>query len=190
VPVNSVAELIAYAKANPGKLNFASSGSGTSIHLSGELFKVMAGVDITHIPYKGSAPALQDLLGGQVQMMFDNLPPSLPHIKAGKLRALAVTGAKRDPLLPDVPTVAEAGVPGYEVGVWFGFAAPAGTPAPIIAKLNAEIVKILKSPEVVEKFAAQGVDVIGSTPEQFAAHLREQSTKWAKVVKDAGVTPE
>src|SRR5206468_2771389 len=143
VPANSVAELIAYAKANPGKLNFASSGNGTSIHLSGELFKVMAGVQITHIPYKGSAPALQDLLAGQVQMMFDNLPPSLPQIKGGKLRALAVTSATRAPALPDVPTLAESGLPGFEASSWFGILAPAGTPAPIVAKLNAEIAKYL-----------------------------------------------
>ena len=128
VPVNSVQELIAYAKANPGKLNFASSGNGTSIHLSGELFKVMAGVQMTHVPYKGGAPALQDLIGGQVQLMFDNLPPSLPQIKAGKLRALAVTRPTRAPALPDVPTIAEAGLPGFEASSWFGVLAPAGTP--------------------------------------------------------------
>src|SRR4029434_2029972 len=134
VPVNSVQELIAYTKANPGKLNFASSGAGTSIHLSGELFKVMAGVKMTHVPYKGSAPALQDLLGGQVQLMFDNLPPSLPQIKAGKLRALAVTSLTRAPALPDVPTIAESGLPGFEASSWFGILAPAGTPQPIIIK--------------------------------------------------------
>ncbi len=155
VPVNSVQELIAYAKANPGKLNFASSGAGTSIHLSGELFKVMAGVQMTHVPYKGSAPALQDLLGGQVQLMFDNLPPSLPQIKAGKLRALAVTSTTRAPALPDVPTVAEAGLPGFEASSWFGVLAPAGTPPAIVAKLNAEIAKWLTSPEAKEKLAAR-----------------------------------
>src|SRR4030095_4088305 len=130
VPVNSVQELIAYTKANPGKLNFASSGAGTSIHLSGELFKVMAGVKMTHVPYKGSAPALQDLLGGQVQLMFDNLPPSLPQIKAGKLRALAVTSLARAPALPDVPTLSESGLPGFDASSWFGILAPAGTPGP------------------------------------------------------------
>ncbi len=147
VPVNSVQELIAYAKANPGKLNFASSGSGTSIHLSGELFKVMAGVQMTHVPYKGSAPALQDLLGGQVQLMFDNLPPSLPQIKAGKLRALGGDVGTRAPALPDVPTIAESGLPGFEASSWFGILAPAGTPPAIIAKLNAEVDKWLASPE-------------------------------------------
>ena len=148
VPVNSVQEFIAYAKANPGKLNFASSGSGTSIHLSGELFKVMAGVQMTHVPYKGSAPALQDLLGGQVQLMFDNLPPSLPQIKAGKLRALAVTSATRAPALPDVPTVAEAGLPGFEASSWFGVLAPAGTPPAIVAKLHGALMTVMKDPGV------------------------------------------
>ncbi len=190
LPVNSVKELIALAKAKPGTLNYASTGIGSSNHLSMEKFKQMAGVDITHVPYKGSGPAVTDLLGGQVGVMFDNIPNVIQHIKAGKLKALAVTTPTRSPHVPDLPTVSEAGVPGYEVGVWFGFAAPAGTPQPIIDKLNAEIVKALKMPDVKEKFSAQGVDVIGSTPQQFAAHLKDQATKWAKVVKDAGVTPE
>jgi len=186
VPVNSVAELIAYAKANPGKLNFASSGNGTSIHLSGELFKVMAGVQMTHVPYKGSAPALQDLLGNQVQLMFDNLPPSLPQIKAGKLRALAVTSLARAPALPDVPTMAEAGLPGYEASSWFGVLAPAGTPAAIVAKLNAEIAKWLATPEAKEKLSKQGANAAGGTPEDFAKHIAAETAKWAKVVKDSG----
>jgi tripartite-type tricarboxylate transporter receptor subunit TctC len=186
VPANSVAELIAYAKANPGKLNFASSGAGTSIHLSGELFKVMAGVQMTHIPYKGSAPALQDLLGGQVQLMFDNLPPSLPQIKAGKLRALAVTSLTRAPALPDVPTVAEAGLPGFEASSWFGILAPAGTPPAIVAKLNAEIAKWLATPEAKEKLSKQGANAAGGSPEDFARHIAAETTKWAKVVKDSG----
>jgi tripartite-type tricarboxylate transporter receptor subunit TctC len=186
VPVNSVQELIAYAKANPGKLNFASSGSGTSIHLSGELFKVMAGVQMTHVPYKGSAPALSDLLGGQVQLMFDNLPPSLPQIKAGKLRALAVTSATRAPALPDVPTIAESGLPGFEASSWFGVLAPAGTPPAIIAKLNAEIGKWLASPEAKEKLAAVGANGAGGTPEDFARHIQAETAKWAKVVKESG----
>jgi tripartite-type tricarboxylate transporter receptor subunit TctC len=186
LPANSVAELIAYAKANPGKLNFASSGNGTSIHLSGELFKVMAGVQITHIPYKGSAPALQDLLGGQVQMMFDNLPPSLPQIKAGKLRALAVTSLTRAPALPDVPTLSESGLPGFEASSWFGILAPAGTPAPIVAKLNAEIAKWLATPEAKEKLAKQGANAAGGTPDDFAKHIAAETAKWAKVVKDSG----
>jgi tripartite-type tricarboxylate transporter receptor subunit TctC len=186
LPANSVAELIAYAKANPGKLNFASSGNGTSIHLSGELFKVMAGVQITHIPYKGSAPALQDLLAGQVQMMFDNLPPSLPQIKAGKLRALAVTSLARAPALPDVPTLAESGLPGFEASSWFGILAPAGTPAPIVAKLNAEIAKWLATPEAKEKLSKQGANAAGGTPDDFAKHIATETAKWAKVVKDSG----
>jgi tripartite-type tricarboxylate transporter receptor subunit TctC len=186
VPVNSVAELIAYAKANPGKLNFASSGSGTSIHLSGELFKVMAGVQMTHIPYKGSAPALQDLLGGQVQLMFDNLPPSLPQIKAGKLRALAVTSATRAPALPDVPTLAEAGLPGFEASSWFGLLAPAGTPPAIVIKLNAEVAKWLATPDAKERLAKQGANAVGGTPEDFEKHIAAETVKWAKVVKESG----
>jgi tripartite-type tricarboxylate transporter receptor subunit TctC len=186
VPVNSVAELIAYAKANPGKLNFASSGSGTSIHLSGELFKVMSGVQMTHVPYKGSAPAVQDLLGGQVQLMFDNLPSALPHIKAGKLRALAVTSAQRAPVLPDVPTIAESGLPGFEASSWFGVLAPAGTSPAIVAKLNAEIAKWLASPEAKEKLQVQGANVAGGPPEEFAKHIAAETAKWAKVVKASG----
>ena len=186
VPVNTVQELIAYAKANPGKLNFASSGSGTSIHLSGELFKVMAGVNMTHVPYKGSAPALAELIAGQVQLMFDNLPPSLPQIKAGKLRALAVTSARRAPALPDVPTVAEAGLPGFEASSWFGVLAPAGTPPAVVAKLNAEIAKWLMSPEAKEKLAGVGANIAGGTPEDFARHIQAETAKWAKVVKESG----
>jgi tripartite-type tricarboxylate transporter receptor subunit TctC len=186
VRVNSVQELIAYAKANPGKLNFASSGPGTSIHLSGELFKVMAGVQMTHVPYKGSAPALQDLLGGQVQLMFDNLPPSLPQIKAGKLRALAVTSATRAPALPDVPTIAESGLPGFEASSWFGILAPAGTPPAIIAKMNMEVAKWLASPEGKEKLVAIGANGAGGSPEDFARHIQAETAKWAKVVKESG----
>jgi tripartite-type tricarboxylate transporter receptor subunit TctC len=186
VPVKSVQELIAYAKANPGKLNFASPGSGTSGHLCGELFKVMAGVQITHIPYKGSAPALQDLLGGQVQMMFDNLPSALPHIKAGKLRALAVTTAARAAALPDLPTVAEAGLPGFEASSWFGLLAPAGTPPDIVARLNAEIAKWLASPDAMEKLLALGANAAGGSPEDFTKHIAAETAKWQKVVKASG----
>ena len=186
LPVNSVQELIAYAKANPGKLNFASSGNGTSIHLAGELFKVMAGVQMTHIPYKGSAPALQDLIGGQVQLMFDNLPPSLPHIKAGKLRALAVTSATRSSALPDTPTIAESGLPGFEASSWFGVLAPAGTPPAIIARLNAEIGAWLASAEAKEKMLALGANIGGGSPEDFARHIAAETAKWQKVVKASG----
>ncbi len=189
-PFNSLKDLLAQAKAKPGSLSYASTGIGSSNHLSMEKFKQMAGVDITHVPYKGSAPAVTDLIGGQIDVMFDNISNVLPHVKSGKLRALAVTTPARSPLAPEVPTVIEAGVSGYELGVWFGIAAPGGTPKPIVDKLNAEIVKILRMPDVKEKFAAQGVEAIGSTVEQFQAHLQAQRTMWAKVVKDAGVTPE
>jgi tripartite-type tricarboxylate transporter receptor subunit TctC len=188
VEAKSVRELIALAKAKPGQLSFASSGNGTSIHLSGELFKTMAGIDMLHVPYKGSAPALTDLIGGQVNLMFDNLPSSLPHIKAGKLRALAVTSGKRSPALPDVPTIAEAGLPGFEASSWFGVFAPAGTPKEIITRLNMEIVKALTSPELKERLAAQGAEAVGNSPEQFAAHIRSETAKWAKVVKASGAT--
>jgi tripartite-type tricarboxylate transporter receptor subunit TctC len=186
VPVNSVQELIAYAKANPGKLNFASSGNGTSIHLSGELFKTMTGVQMAHIPYKGSAPAITDLLGGQVQLMFDNLPSALPYIKAGKLRALAVTSTTRAPALPDAPTVAESGVPGFEASSWFGLLAPAGTPRDVVIKINGEVAKWLDSPDAKEKLAAQGANVASGSPEDFAKHIQTETAKWAKVVKDSG----
>ena len=186
LPVNSVQELIAYAKANPGKLNFASSGNGTSIHLSGELFKTMTGVQMTHVPYKGSAPALQDLVGGQVQLMFDNLPPSLALIKAGKLKPLAVTSKERAAVLPDVPTLAESGLPGFEASSWFGLLAPAGTPQPVIASLNAEIAKWLATPEAKEKLLAQGAIAVGGTPEDFARHIAAETAKWQKVVKESG----
>ena len=186
LPVNSVADLIKLAKAKPGQINFASSGSGTSIHLSGELFKTMAGVDMTHIPYKGSAPAITDLIGGQVQVMFDNLPSSLQFIKAGKLRAIAVTSAKRAPALPDVPTIAESGLPGFEASSWFGIVAPAGTPPAIIARINTDVNQWLQSSEAKEKLLAQGAIPAGGTPEQFAAHIRAETEKWAKIVKASG----
>lgn len=188
VPVNSVKELIAYVKANPGKLNFASSGNGTSIHLSGELFKTMTGVQMTHVPYKGSAPAVTDLLGGQVQLMFDNMPSALPHAKGGKLKPLAVTAAKRFPGTPDIPTIAEAGVPGYEASSWFGVLAPAGTPKEIVNKLSTEIAKALKTPEMTKRLEEQGAQAVGSTPEEFAAHIKAETAKWAKVVKESGAT--
>ena len=190
VPINSVSELIAAAKAKPGGLSYASTGNGSSNHISMELFKSLAGVQIVHIPYKGSAPAVTDLLGGQVQVMFDNVPNVLGHVKAGKLRALGTSGAKRTALAPEVPTVAEAGVPGYEVTVWFGLVAPAGTPREIVQKLNAEVLRILAMPDVRERFQAQGVEAVGSTPEQFGEHIRAQMAKWAKVVQDAGVKAE
>ena len=188
VPAKSVAELIALAKKQPGKLTYASSGNGTSIHLSGALFESLAGVQMVHVPYKGSAPAVTDLLGGQVNMMFDNMPSALPHVKAGKLRALGVTSAKRSPAVPDVPTIAEAGVKGYEASSWFGVLAPATTPKDIVAKLNAEIAKSLGTPEMKEKLSSQGAEPVGNTPEQFGAFIRAEIDKWAKVVKASGAT--
>jgi tripartite-type tricarboxylate transporter receptor subunit TctC len=188
VPVKSVQELIAKAKAEPGKLTYASSGSGTSIHLSGELFKSMAGVDMLHVPYKGSAPAVTDLLGGQVDMMFDNLPSALQHVKAGKLRPIAVTSAKRTGELPDVPTIAEAGVPGFEATSWFGLFAPAATPPAVLAQLNAAVVKGLADPGVMKQLREQGAEPNGETPEQFAAFIQAEATKWGKVVRDSGAS--
>jgi len=172
VTASSVKELIALAKAEPGKLNFASSGSGTSIHMSGELFKLMAGVDIVHVPYKGSAPALVDLIAGQVDMMFDNLPASLQHIRAGKLRPLAVTTTKRAAALPDVPTMEEAGLPGYEATAWFGLLGPAAMPKPMIEKMSAELDKYVKSPAGKAALAEQGAEPVGGSPESFADFIK------------------
>ena len=186
VKANSVAEVIALAKSQPGKINYASSGSGTSIHMSGEMFKFITKVDMTHIPYKGSAPAVTDLLGGQVMLMFDNIPSALPHIKAGKLRALATTGAKRDPALPDLPTIAEAGVAGYESGVWFGLTVPAGTPKEVIAKLNDAAVKGTKSPDFVKRMSELGYIMIGSTPEQMTEMNKAEVARWTPIVKASG----
>src|SRR4029453_18194732 len=187
LPVKSVQELIAYAKANPGKLNFASSGSGTSIHLSGELFKSMTGVSMQHVPYKGSAPALADLVGGQVQLMFDNLPSSLALIKAGKLRPLAVTSLTRASALPDVPTLSESGLPGFEASSWFGLLVPAGTPKDVVTKGNGEVAKWLATTDAKEKLAVQGAIVAtGLTPDDFTRHIASETTKWQKVVKDSG----
>ncbi len=178
VKANSVQEVIAMAKAKPGEINFASSGSGTSIHMSGEMFKYLAGLNMVHIPYKGSAPALVDLLSGQTMMMFDNIPSALQHIKSGKLKALATTGAKRDPLLSDLPTLAESGVAGYESCVWFGLMVPAGTPKEIVGKLNAEAVKATKSPDYVKRMTELGYNIIGSTPEVMTDMTRAEVQRW------------
>lgn len=186
-PVNSVAELIGYARTNPGKLNYASTGNGTSNHLSFELFKAMTQTQVTHVPYKGSAPAVTDLIAGQVQVMFDNTPNVLPHVRAGKLKALAVSTKARSPLAPEVPSVDEAGVPGYDVSVWFGVLTVAGTPREVVQRLNAEMVKILQSPEVRERFGKIGVEVVAGTPEHFGAFLKSEVERWAKVVRDAGI---
>ena len=187
IPAVSLSELIALAKAKPGRLNYSSAGNGTSNHLAGELFRSLAGVDIVHIPYKGSAPALADLLAGQVDMMFDLVLTAAPHVRSGKARALAVTGARRSNVLPDVPTVAEAGLPGYEVSAWFGLFGPADLPAPVTSRLNAEIVRAMESKEVRERLASQGAEALSSTPEQFAAYVRGELGKWSRVVKAAGM---
>ena len=187
LPVKSVKELIAYAKANPGKLNYGSPGVGSTAHLSMELFKSMTGADLNHIPYKGSAGVLADLMGGQIAVTMDNIPPYLPQVKAGKIRALAVSPARRSPAAPDLPTVAEAGVPGYESGAWFGLLAPAHTPKAIVDKLSAETARILKLPDVAERLSALGAEPVGSTPAEFAALIKAENAKWAKVIKEAHV---
>ncbi len=186
LPVKNVRDLIAYAKANPVKLNFASSGNAAAPHLAGESFKIAAGVQMQHVPYKGSAPALTDLIGGQVQLMFDSMPSAMPHVKAGKLRPLAVTTAKRSAAVPDLPTVAEAGVPGYDISTWYGLWAPKGTPREIAERIATETAKILKLPDVRERYAALGAEPVGSTPDEFAAYCRSELTKWAKIVKESG----
>ena len=189
VPAKTVAEFIAYAKANPGKINWASSGNGTSVHLSGELFKIMTGVDLTHVPYRGSAPALTDMISGTVQVMFDNMPSSLPHIQAGKLRALAVTTAQRSDALPGVPTVAET-VPGYEASAFFGMSVPRGTPAHVIDRLNHEINAALADAAMKAKLAELGGMLTPGSPAEFGRTIAQETDKWAKVIKSGGVTLE
>jgi tripartite-type tricarboxylate transporter receptor subunit TctC len=189
LPVKTVAEFIAYAKANPGKINMASSGNGTSVHVSGELFKMMAGVNMVHVPYRGAAPALTDLMGGQVQVLFDNLPSSIEYIKAGKLRALAVTMTQRSEALPGVPTVAET-VPGYEASAWFGLGAPKGTPGEVIDKLNATINAGLADPKLRARLAELGGIPLVGAPSDFGKIIAEETEKWAKVVKFSGAKPE
>lgn len=185
-PYKTVQEMIAYAKAHPGDVTYGSPGSGASPHVSGALFQSMTGAEITHIPYKGSAPAVSDLLGNQIAVMFDNMPSAIQHVRSGKLRPIAVTTAKRSPELPDVPTIAEAGVPGYEATSWFGLWAPAATPAPVLEKLHTSLAKVLKDPAVVKKIADQGGEVVIDTPAQFEAFIQSEAAKWGKVVKDSG----
>ena len=187
VPAKSVRELVALAKAQPGKLNFGSAGTGTTVHFAGELFKMLAGVNMIHVPYRGAAPAMTDLLGGQIQLMFDFLSSSLPYIKAGRIRALAVTSPKRTPLMLELPTVAESGVPGYEVLGYFGILAPAKTTRSVVGKLNAEVVRIVRLPDVQERLAQEGVDASHARPEEFSRYLANEVEKWAKVVKVSGV---
>jgi tripartite-type tricarboxylate transporter receptor subunit TctC len=186
MPANSVKELIALVKAKPGKYNYASSGNGTSIHLSGELFKSMTGAFITHIPYRGSSAAIADVMGGQVDMMFDNLPTALPHIKSGKLKALGLTSAKQNAAVPGVPTIAEAGLPGYEASSWFGIFAPAGTPKDIVSRIHLVLTKALATQEVRDRLLSQGAEPVGNTPEQFGEYVKAEIVKWQKVVKTSG----
>jgi tripartite-type tricarboxylate transporter receptor subunit TctC len=190
VPVTSVRELVAAAKAKPGSLNFGSAGNGSIEHMSAELFKILAGVDMTHIPYKGTGPALTDLFGGRIQMLFENLPPVLQHIKAGKLRAIAVGTKDRSAFLPDLPTVAEAGVPGYEASSWFGLLLPAKAPAAVIRRLHGDAVAALRSPVFRERVSGLGAETVGSTPEQFREHMRDKLAEVAKIVKSSGMKIE
>ena len=190
VPAKNTAELIALAKARPGQLNYASAGGGSATHLSGELLKSMAGVNIVHVPYKGTGPAVTALLSGEVDLYFATVPAALPLVEAKKLRALGVTSARRSPLMRDVPAIAEAGLKGYETSTWHGILAPAATPADIVVKLNAEIARTLAQPAVRERLVGQGLDPVGGTPEQFGAYLKTEISKWAVVVKASGARPE
>lgn len=189
VPSKSVSELIAYIKANPGKISYGSGGVGTTSHLAGELFKSLAKVDMTHIPYKGNAPAITDLIGGQTQVMFATMPTVLPYVKSGKLRALAVIGGSRSPSLPDVPTVSET-LPGFDVSNWIGIFAPNGTPPSIVSKLNAEIVKVMQQPNVQKRLDTEGAKFKVMTPEAFGAFQKSEAQKWAKTIRDSGLKPE
>ena len=187
LPVASVKELIEYAKARPGKLNFASSGIGTIVHLNGELFKMLAGVDVVHVPYKGTALSIPDLANGNVAMLFDSLASVLPHVKSGSVRPLAMNAPQRSPLLPEVPTLAEAGMPAFDRYTWFGMFAPAGTPADIVRRVQAEVAAALKAPDLRERFDAVGAEPVGSTPEQFVDRIRSDGVRWAEVIKSANV---
>jgi len=190
VPAKSVADIIALAKQKPGELSFSSSGSGGAPHLSGELFKSLTGTNLLHVPYRGSGPAVIDLAAGRITMMFDATPSLLPHIQSGKLRPLAAASPQRHPLLPDVPTFAELGLPNMNVALWYGVVAPAGTPTPVVQRLNAELNKILAMPDVRKALADQGADVAGGSPEDFAAFMRAEMERWGPVVKAAGIKPE
>ena len=186
LPAKSVTELIALGKAQPNLLNFGSSGNAAAPHLAGESFKIATGVQMQHVPYKGSAPALTDLIGGQVQLIFDSMPSAMPHVKSGKIRALAVTTAKRSPTVPDLPTVTESGVPGFDISTWYGVWAPAGTPKDIVNKVAGEMAKALQQPAVRERLAALGAEPVGNTPEEFAAYCQSELAKWSKIVKESG----
>ncbi|MDP1716462.1 MAG: tripartite tricarboxylate transporter substrate-binding protein, partial [Burkholderiales bacterium] len=190
LPVKSVKQLVALAKAQPGKINYASNGAGGSSHMAVELFKMMTGTNLVHIPYKGLSPALTELLSGEVQVMFSSAVAMLPQVKAGKLRAIAMTGGKRSPAIPDIPTVAEAGVPGYETGSWYGIVAPAGTPKAAIDRLSKEVITIIHTPEFTSRLNDEAVIAVGSTPEEFATHIRKELARWAKVIKQSGIQLE
>lgn len=190
VPARTFKEFIAYAKANPKKVNFASAGVASVGHLTGELLNNMAGIDMVHVPYKGSGQAISDLVGGHVKVMISGMASTLPHVRSGKLRGLATTGLKRTPATQDIPTVAESGFPGFEASSWFGVLAPAKTPKPIISRLHADIVKVLKQSDVEKKLEAIGFEIVGSTPEQFAAYIKSEIRKWEKVVRVSGAKPE
>jgi len=190
VAAKSVKELIAEAKARPGQLNYASGGAGSTPHLAAELFKSIAGIDITHVPYKSGPPAIADLLGGQVAMMVENMPGTMPYVRSGKLRALAVTSSTRSPLAPALPTMSEAGVPGYEVIGWTGVLVPKGTPAEIVTRLHAELARILRTPEMRERMAALGAEPVGNTPEEFGAFIRAEMAQWGRIIKEKGVRSE
>jgi len=190
LPASSVKELIALARSQPGRINYGSGGNGSTPHLAGALFAAMAGIALTHVPYKGTAPATTDLIGGQVQIAFLGIPTVLPHVKSGKLRVLAVTGKHRSPELPGVSTVDEAGVPGYEVSPWYGLLAPAGTPREVVARLGAEVSRIVRAAEMKEKLAVQGAEVAGGSPEEFGAVIQADSLTWSRIVKDAGIRVE
>jgi tripartite-type tricarboxylate transporter receptor subunit TctC len=189
-PANSIRELIQKIKAEPGKIAFASSGNGSAQHLAGELFRQRAGLDMVHVPYKGGGPALVDVMGGQVPLYFGNMASALPHVKNGKLKALAITGSKRSPAAPDLPTVAESGIPGYQVYEWNAIFAPAGTPPAIVNRLQAEIAKVVKIPEVRDRMLALGAEIVASTPADLGAWVREQTASWTKVVRAANIKPE
>lgn len=187
LPVKSVRDFVAYAKTNAGKLSYGSPGNGSTAHLSVELFKSMTGISMVHIPYKGSAGVLTDVMAGQIAVTIDNMPPYLPQVRAGKIRVLAVSTGKRSSAMPDLPTIAEAGVAGYESGAWFGLLAPVGTPKAVVSKLSAETARILKLPDVSKRISELGAEPVGSTPEQFAELIKTEIAKWAKVIKDANV---
>ena len=187
LPVNSIADLIAYAKRNPDQLMFGSSGSGGTMHLSMELFKLMTGTRMLHVPYKGMQLVITEIIGGRLQLLSDNVTSVLPHVTSGRLRALGVTGPRRIPLAPDIPTVAEAGVPGYEITAWGGYMGPAGMPGAVVAKLNAELNKVIASPAIRERWLALGIEPVGGTPERFTEHVKKETAKWTDVIKRAGI---